>query len=214
MARIVVRCTLLLLIIALFIGISSLLPPSNHEDPEEPILVTIYDSEPRVDLSTPPSFFQYDTRWSDMPYAEGTIGDSGCGLCAAASAISYMTQTVIDPRDLVDMVGNTCTINGVNDMGKFLSFFGSEYDLRYSDIYWLKAEAREALNNGYLVFAGINGRIGPNFYDGHVVLLWEQDTKICVFDPMSAELTQLSEDYFYLADFIYFYSITGISEQE
>ena len=169
----------------------------------------IYDTPRPIIHEFPPYYYQFDDRWASQEYAGATVEKSGCGLCAAASALSFYTQQSITPVDLYNQVGSSCTVNGVNDMHLFLEYFSAQYGVQYSDIYWLKDEAYEALNNGLLVFAGVNGQIGPEYYTGHIVLMWKQYGHINVMDSASDTFGGMTDEEFFEADFVYFYSMNG-----
>lgn len=179
----------------------------SESSTQEP--VPIVEDKQVVVYEYPPYYKQYDEQWSTTPYANGTIETSGCGLCAAASYISFATQSEVTPADLEAAVGSTCTVNGVNDMALFLNYFEYYYGITHSDIFWTKDEAYDRLDEGYLLFAGVEGQIGPNNYAGHVVLLWKRYGHINVMDPASDNLGGLTDEEFYNADFIYFYWMEG-----
>lgn len=176
------------------------------EQTTEPVVI----EEPAPILyEFPPYYMQYDERWADISYATNNIEQSGCGLCAAASYLSFYLQEEITPADLVDEVGNTCVVYGVNDMSLFLEYFADEYGVQHSDIFWTKDEAYRWLDAGYLLFAGVDGQVGPNTYGGHVVLLWKQYGHINVMDSASDTLGGLTNEEFFNADFTYFYWMQG-----
>lgn len=187
--------------------------PSESSIPTQDPVPIVKDKQAIV-YEYPPYYKQYDERWASVPYANGTIETSGCGLCAAASYISFATQSEITPADLEAAVGSTCTVNGVNDMAIFLDYFEYYYGTTHSDIFWTKDEAYARLDEGYLLFAGVEGQIGPNNYAGHVVLLWKQYGRINVMDPASDNLGGLADEEFYNADFTYFYWMEGSSVVE
>ena len=153
----------------------------------------------------PPLYYQFDERWADHLYAGSTIEETGCGLTAFASALSYHSQFEITPDMLAEVVGDSCLTAGVNDIGKFLAFFEDDYGLVYSDIFYLREQALQRLHEGYIVFAGVEGTIGNESYGGHIVLLWEVYGHINMLDPASDTNGGLTEEEFYAADFIYFY---------
>lgn len=182
--------------------------PSESSMPTQDPIPIVKDMRAIV-YEYPPYYKQYDERWASVPYANGTIETSGCGLCAAASYISFATQSEITPADLENSVGSACTVNGVNDMGLFLDYFEDYYGTIHSDIFWTKDEAYDRLDEGYLLFAGVEGQIGPNNYAGHVVLLWKQYGHINVMDSASDILGGLTDEEFFTADFTYFYWMQG-----
>lgn len=74
-----------------------------------------------------PLWLQRDPQWDYVPYAGGTIGDSGCGLTCAAMAIKYMTLQEVTPLTLASYVGDTCLTDG------WLAFAGVTGDLGEED---------------------------------------------------------------------------------
>ena len=196
----------LVLEISAFIGLARC---STSVSPQEHTVPVVYDTPRQIKYEFPPYYYQFDDRWALQEYAEDTIEYSGCGLCAAASAISFYTQRTITPLDLYNQVGSSCTVNGVNDMRLFLEYFNKQYGVKHSDIYWLKEEAYEALNSGLLVFAGVHGQIGPEYYTEHIVLMWKQYGHINVMDSASDTFGGMTDEEFFESDFIYFYSMNG-----
>ncbi len=164
---------------------------------------------------TMPCYLQDDPQWAHLPYAGGTIGDSGCGLTCAAMAIEYMTTQRTDPRTLADAVGDTCLADGVNDPGKFCSWIAdhyADYGISHTDIYFDPTDALRDVRDGKLVFASLTGDFGDRSYGGHIVLLWLSDgSGIWVRDPMSGANSQtpITEAEFYAVNWVYFYSISG-----
>lgn len=201
-----VLCIFLALEIITFVCLLHRSTSSTLQDSTVPI---ICDTPRPIIHEFPPYYYQFDDRWASQEYAGATIEKSGCGLCAAASALSFYTQQSVTPMDLYNQVGSSCTVNDVNDMRLFLEYFSAQYGVQYSDIYWLKDEAYEALNNGLLVFAGVNGQIGPEYYTGHIVLMWKQYGHINVMDSASDTFGGMTDEEFFESDFVYFYSMKG-----
>ena len=160
-----------------------------------------------------PLWLQGDPQWSSLPYAGGTIGDSGCGLVCSAMAIKYMTLQDVTPIQLADAVGDDCLTDGVNDPAKFCGYIEKnypEYRIERADRRWAVEDALKLVDDGWLAFAGLSGRLGDREYSGHVVLIWRSDDAgYWIRDPASAgnsarpftkdELKQVSFRYF---DFI------------
>ena len=215
MRRVTLKFFIQLLLFALFIEVAVLcsLILSTHinspeiESAEEPAVI-VEESAPIL-YEFPPYYMQYDERWADISYATNNIERSGCGLCAAASYLSFYLQEEVTPAGLVDEVGNTCVVYGVNDMSLFLEYFADEYDVQHSDIFWTKDEAYRWLDAGYLLFAGVDGQVGPNTYGGHVVLLWKRYGRINIMDSASENVGGLTDEEFFTADFTYFYWMQG-----
>lgn len=158
-----------------------------------------------------PLWLQDDPQWADFPYAGGTIGDRGCGLVCAAMAVKYLTVQDVTPPMLADAVGDTCLTGGVNDPGKFCAWIAEhypEYRIEHSGILYRLDDALERVDEGWLAFAGMRGRLGEREYEGHVVLVWRaEDGTYWVRDPASGansqrawtreELEEVGWEYFY-----------------
>lgn len=185
----------------------------GYEDAKE-------DSQPLFDRPIPegnhmPLWLQTDPQWDYIPYANGTIGDSGCGLVAAAMAIKYMTLQEVTPLQLADSVGDSCLTDGVNDPGKFCEWIATrypEYNIERSQISYDLDGALAAVEDGWLCFAGMSGDFGDSSYGGHVVLIWRADDDgYWVRDPDSAgnSARSFTADELAAVDFKYFYTIRG-----
>lgn len=149
-----------------------------------------------------PTYFQNDQLWADAKYSDGTIETYGCGLTCAAMAISYLTGDIVTPLDLQGAVGDTMLTDRVNDMTKFSQYiedaYGKTYDIKQHDPnpFWTYESMMEALDDNWIVFAGVHGQVGDKSYSGHVILLFKYDGKYYMRDPMSGEnsMKQWSED--------------------
>lgn len=175
----------------------------------------IVSDRPIAEGNTMPLWLQTDPQWSYIPYAGGTIGDSGCGLVCAAMALERMTLQRITPLQLADYVGDNCLTDGVNDPGKFCAWIEKhypEYQIESSDIYFETDRALSDVDGGWLVFAGMSGTLGDSDYEGHVVLIWHSDDEgYWVRDPDSGanSARPFSKDELESVNFKYFYSIRG-----
>ena len=192
------KCAVIALVLELILlSTLALFAPTHHTEIEQPAKPVIIEEPAPILYEFPPYYMQYDERWADISYATNNIEQSGCGLCAAASYLSFYLQEEVTPADLVDEVGNTCVVYGVNDMSLFLEYFDDEYSVQHSDIFWTKDQAYRWLDAGYPLFAGVDGQIGPNTYGGHVVLLWKQYGHINVMDSASDILGGLTDEEFF-----------------
>lgn len=162
-----------------------------------------------------PLWLQTDPQWSYIPYAGGTIGDSGCGLVCAAMAIKYMTLQDVTPLQLADAVGDTCLTDGVNDPKKFFEYIERvypEYSIESTFTLWNLSDALHFVDDGWMAFGGMSGKIGEGDYGGHVVLIWRSDDEgYWVRDPASAgnSARPFSPEELGQVDFTYFYCIRG-----
>lgn len=138
-----------------------------------------------------PLYLQDDIQWSRIDYAEGTIGDSGCGLSCAAMAIEYLTGQIVTPLDLEAIVGSTCTVYGVNDMARFGAYMSEAYGLRTSEIYYDLDRALSEVTSSSVVFAGVRGELWERAYGGHIVCIWKTDgDSVYIRDPASGANSQ------------------------
>ena len=139
-----------------------------------------------------PVYTQTDERWGGLPYAtaDSCIAESGCGLCCAAMAASYLTGEEITPPALLNLVGNRCIDGGVNHMGRFCEELQALYGIEYQDL-WTLEDAEKYLRDGWMLFAGMSGAVyeGGREYGGHVLLIWKCDeTGVYIRDPDGAAL--------------------------
>lgn len=135
----------------------------------------------------PPLYYQADERWGGLPYAtaDGCVAESGCGLCCAAMAASYLTGEEITPPVLLNLVGNRCIDGGVNHMGRFCEELQALYEFEYRDL-WTLEDAESHLRDGWMLFAGMEGAVyeGGKEYGGHVLLIWKCDEEdVYIRDP-------------------------------
>lgn len=186
----------------------------GYEAAERDRLAIVAD-RPIAEGNHMPLWLQTDPQWDYIPYAGGTVGDSGCGLVCAAMALEYMTVQGITPLQLSDYVGNSCLTDGVNDAGKFCTWMTNhypEYRIESNGIYYEASRALADVTDGWLVFAGISGTLGDAEYDGHVVLIWRADDDgYWIRDPDSAGNSSrpFSAEELQSVDFKYFHSVRG-----
>lgn len=122
-----------------------------------------------------PLFLQKDPQWANVAYSDGTIGTYGCGLTSAAMALSYLTNKEITPDLLAAFVGESCLTDRVNDMAKFSDYLAKTYHLQSRETFWGTAEALNAVDDGWVVFAGVSGALGGRSYGSHVVMIWRSN---------------------------------------
>lgn len=151
-------------------------------------------SEPRDDAGYMPLYLQTDPQWADEGYSDGTIGTYGCGLTACAMATTYLTGDRVTPGYLADRVGESCLTDRVNDMGKFSKWMVQTYrststPVEAGETQWALADALPFLDRGYVLMAGLSGRLGERSYGGHIVLIWgkTEDGEYLVRDPASGK---------------------------
>lgn len=175
----------------------------------------LVSDRPIVEGNHMPLWLQTDPQWSEVPYAGDTIRGSGCGLVCAAMALKYMTLQDVTPSLLADYVGDECLTGGVNDPGKFCAWIKShyeDYEIESSDIYFDTDRALSDVHSGWLVFAGMSGKLGDSEYGGHVVLIWHADDGgWWLRDPDSGtnSAREFTQEELEAVNFKYFYSIRG-----
>lgn len=146
--------------------------------------IIVYDTPAPAE---PPLYYQADERWGGLPYAtaDSCVAESGCGLCCAAMAASYLTGEDITPPALLNLVGNRCIDGGVNHMGRFCEELRDLYGIEYRDL-WTLEDAESHLRDGWMLFAGMEGAVyeGGKEYGGHVLLIWKCDEEgVYIRDP-------------------------------
>lgn len=137
----------------------------------------IYDNEKTSAKSGyMPLFLQIDPQWANVAYSDGTIGTYGCGLTSAAMALSYLTNKEITPDLLAAFVGESCLTDRVNDMAKFSDYLAKTYHLQARETFWGTDDALKAVDDGWVVFAGVSGALGERSYGSHVVMIWRSNS--------------------------------------
>ena len=140
------------------------------------------DAQPIIDkkASNPksgymPLFLQKDPQWASFAYSDETIGTYGCGLTCAAMALSYENGNTVTPDLLASLVGDACLTDRVNDMAKFTQLLHDRYGFDRVDTFWSIDAALSYVDDGWIVFAGVSGKLGEREYGSHVVMLWRKN---------------------------------------
>lgn len=136
----------------------------------------VYEKKTSAESGYMPLFLQKDPQWANVAYSDETIGTYGCGLTSAAMALSYLTSKEITPDLLAAFVGESCLTDRVNDMAKFSDYLAKTYHLQARDTFWGTAEALNAVDDGWVVFAGVSGALGERSYGSHVVMIWRSNS--------------------------------------
>lgn len=154
---------------------------------------------------------QTDERWAGLPYAETTIGESGCGLTCAAMAWSYLSNEVWTPVRLLNSVGNSNVQEGQNYMPGFCEWMvGQDPTLDCSVLYESRDRALEESADGRMVFASMTGQLhgSGQSYGGHIVLITGTGNGlVTINDPCEESEVQISVDDFQSVSWGYFISI-------
>lgn len=177
--------------------------PTGAPEPEPRAVVVEASAGPDV-----PLYEQVDPRWSDLPFAGGTVSTHGCGLTCAAMAWEALSGEACTPADLLGEVGDSCTVGGLNHMPSYCEWMLSrDTSLSYSGPYEGLDRTLADLRAGRLVFGALTGELrdGGRSYGGHLVLLVSLDGGlVTVHDPCEAhpvgltrpELEDVAWDYF------------------
>ena len=64
----------------------------------------VYENKTSAKSGYMPLFLQKDPQWADAAYSDETIGTYGCGLTAAAMALSYLNGREVTPDLLAAFV--------------------------------------------------------------------------------------------------------------
>lgn len=135
----------------------------------------VYEKKTSAKSGYMPLFLQKDPQWADVAYSDETIGTYGCGLTAAAMALSYLNGREVTPDLLAAFVGENCLTDRVNDMAKFSAYMTKNYSMKSRDTFWGTDEALKAVEDGWIVFAGVTGTLGERSYGSHVVMIWREN---------------------------------------
>lgn len=158
-----------------------------------------------------PLYTQLDERWGGLPYAEGTVSTSGCGLVCAAMAWEWLSGETCTPPMLLNLVGNDYVQEGQNYMPGFCEWMKQrDPTLDYTVLYESRERALEESEGGRMVFACMEGALyeGGREYGGHVVLITGvEGGRIEIHDPMTAYEVSLTREEFDGVAWAYFISI-------
>lgn len=214
-AFIVSAVIVLILIIAAFAVIVISTQSSNVVE-DDVVVFEVQDimyEEDTKEVLSPPLYMQDDERWVNCTYGSSNVSGSGCGLCVYASALSYLKDdSNITPLFVLEQIGNSCMVYSddgalVNDIALFGQWSDEAYGVVVSEIYWLPEQALQSLYAGNIVIGCIEGYVGNESYEGHLVLLWYEYGRIQMLDPKSSSNGGLTEEQFWQADWVYFYDV-------
>ena len=91
-------------------------------------------------------------------------------------ALSYENGVTVTPDLLASLVGDECLTDRVNNMAKFTKLLRDRYGFERSDTFWGIDDALDYVNDGWIVFAGMNGDLGEREYGSHVVMIWRANS--------------------------------------
>ena len=155
----------------------------------------------------PVVYFQTDARWKNKPYAtkgeNTTIGHSGCGPTCAAMLIQTLTKKIFTPEDAC----NWSMRHGYKayNQGTYYSYFVPQFKefnikcdrINYTNLYGNPNSsyhkiAFDYLKKGYYLIACM----GPGLWtsSGHFVVVWWEDGKVKINDPISSAANKVNGD--------------------
>lgn len=152
----------------------------------------------------PIPYLQTDKRWKDQAWNGMTIGKAGCGPTSAAMLISTLTGKEVTPAETYAWAG----ANGHLEVGhgtNYVTYFQKQFA-----VYGLKAEmlnwkdtygkpehpnhelVAEKLKEGYYAIALMKEGLWTT--SGHFVVVWWQDDKVRINDPVSTREERINGD--------------------
>ena len=145
-------------------------------------------STPRSQWSagTMPHIYQIDPAWSELPYADGTIRQNGCGpTCLTMVYIFKTGHTDMTPADMCALseAGNYAPTGATE--WSFMTSGAWQLGLNGAQLYNDRDSMAQALRSGAPVIAA--GRPGTFTNVGHYIVLYGIDDagQIGVYDPNS-----------------------------
>lgn len=207
LARIAAAISLLALLAA-FADVA-LIASNVPKVPKEEPLPVIYD-KPLDKPAEVPVYLQADERWGGLSYAGDDLATSGCGLTCAAMAWEWLYGQTCTPAQMLDLVGESCLTDGVNDMDKFCRWMNAhDQALGYTPIHDNADAALNEAASGWMVFCSLTGRLreGGKSYGGHIVLLCGWDGTTATFHDPYEGIVRLSREQYEQVNWAYFIAI-------
>lgn len=155
----------------------------------------------------PIQYFQTDARWRNKPYAvkgeSATIGTSGCGPSCASMLIQTLTGKVFTPEDACKW----SIANGYKayKQGTYYSYFVPQFKvfgidcgrININNLYGnptstYHTKAFDYLKQGYYLIACMGKGLWTN--SGHYVVVWWEDGKVKINDPISSAANKVNGD--------------------
>lgn len=135
-------------------------------------------------------YSQRDPRWAGVIYSaepphNETIKSAGCGIACAASVVTSLSDTVVEPPKMAEWsVRHGYRIDGVGTANALFPAVCKEYDLSFRETHSV-SEAVECTKSGGLVVCGTSGKPKKLFSTGgHFFLLVGADgDRLQFFDP-------------------------------
>ena len=160
----------------------------------------------------PGSFVRYwqdDEAWKNVAYFEGTISDSGSGLCIAASIASDISQEYLTPVDLITLMENDYQIIDYSSEIEMLTgYLSNTYARSFSEKYLDKDRALQELSEGKCLICCATGQVGDQDYSNQTILLFGlEEDRLNLYNPKYSLVPVLTLDNFETLTFEYFISM-------
>lgn len=131
--------------------------------------------------------------YPDIPYADGTVADSGCGLCAACMVVENMMGRTFTPEEAVGVANEA---GAVDDTGTDMTLLAPAVCEKFGLTYELTCDHGKMLqflqNGDGMAIANSGGDrdgwIGVFTHYGHfITLVSAKGREVCVMDPSMRE---------------------------
>lgn len=147
---------------------------------------SIVDISEDYEKGSIPTFIQWDERWGYLRYGDNVIGDSGCGPCCLAMAVTALTgKTQYTPAALCRFAeDNGYYVDGVGTAWDLMLGGAQRLGLSSENIYIEEDSIKKKLEEGKLVILSM----GPGIFTkgGHFILVYKYENgKFYVKDPNS-----------------------------
>lgn len=143
-----------------------------------------------------PSLYQTDAQWASSPYANGTIGDSGCGpTCLSMVYVRLTGRTDMDPVKMCSLSERMECVEGGATSWEFMTEGARRLGLRSTELPADEATVKQRIAAGQPVIAVV----GPGDFttSGHFIVLCgiSADGKAIIRDPNSEQNTKATWDF-------------------
>lgn len=136
-----------------------------------------------------PMFFQYDSRWKDEDYGDGTMEFNGCGPTCLSMVLCGLNGTVeYDPVTIAKLADTRGYYEaGVGSSWTLMSELSEELDLKVHEVRFDESHIRQELMEKRPIICVV----GPGDFTttGHFIVLCglDSDGRVIVHDPNSEE---------------------------
>lgn len=131
-----------------------------------------------------PLMFQTD--YPDIPFSQGSVATSGCGISCAAMVISYYSESEVTPGDLGKLYNDT-SVSNARKMTNALDAYGISWENNWDAGYNFYEVKQKIEEEGYVAIMLMNENSHFTNY-GHFILATgvTEDGKFMINDPNSA----------------------------